>query len=269
MTTIFVLKSAYSDEEEEKVLRIFRSIDAAKALADLSGEAIPDDWCHHETKCLWTNVGTGDSTEILGVNLIGLVDHDVPEAVFVVRFNTGHERDIFLGAAATLEEAKYYAETVLNDFFKVDHSLPRAFDGLLDDVVWRTEEKSDGEVFICDEISGRDELPCRIELTKFMDGAGPLELKRYALELSDEELDALEVICDSADFWINELALDGAQPEADTPPEQKREYRYYYQAGKRLPDLWTKFRALMPDGGVGAEDRLAAIKDPDYDEHTL
>jgi len=88
--------------------------------------------------------------------------------------------------------------------------------------------------------------------------------REHTIKLTDDELDALEVVLQSADFYISESALDKV-PDDDADEEEKMEYRYYSATARLLPSLWEKFHDLMPDRGAGAEERLAAIVPPEQE----
>ncbi len=151
MTTLFV----YTNEElqdvaEARQLLIFRALDSAQAHV---WRAAKEDGSEKEE---WRQVINDDVTEwhaydsdrIVQVNLIGSSDNINLDKVYLVRFNTYHECDIWLGATTTLQAAKDYAESMLKT---IDFSSK---------ITWLEDRGR----LILDEAED-DSYPCAIELT--------------------------------------------------------------------------------------------------------
>ncbi len=173
MTTVYVLKSVITDEDEDDELPIFRALTGAKAFAEDNCDVSSGDWKTAPGR--WTNVGFGDEVSISEIAVSGDVVSEADQSsVLAVRFNTYHERDLFLGVAWTLDAAKTYAEKVIDGWFKDDVSagdrvsaVPREPDGSVA-VVWKGEECLDDESVIA-VIGDTDALACVIERTVFLD----------------------------------------------------------------------------------------------------
>lgn len=182
MMSVFVVKSPLTEKADETALPVFKTLADAKKLGEEHSKAIPGGWVRAtperwlrqsgaKIKSLWRN--TADSAvSVTELSVRGGADDGPLTSILLVRFNTYRKRDLFLGAAANLEEARAYAESVINAWLKDDVTGdvsrgPRAFDGSAV-ITWYGEATSGHESLVA-VVEKTDSLLCLIERTPLLD----------------------------------------------------------------------------------------------------